>query len=259
MKTVNLTPHRAIVLAAIMALLYMGTAFDSRAQSAQARTLIDRLMATENAISSRTLPRAELARTIAKDTSISPKIRVEVLTTILRHELENPCPIDNMADGWYVVPTVYIQKQYVFGLEDIGSRAIPHLRKHLIQVTLAVQNISPSLGNTDNVDVVEMQHIQCALGLLGDKHVLKELIKLLEDKDEDGYMRQMVGGALENIGDKSAIPALKRALNDDFHVDYISGHLPNTIYPVRESASAALRKLGVKIAFEGNSTYRVVR
>ena len=147
----------------------------------------------------------------------------------------------------------------VFALEDIGSRAIPHLRKHLVQLKLSVQNISPSLGNTNSVDVIEMQHTLCALGLLRDKESFPEVLKIVKDEEGDGYIRQMATMALGNIGDKSAIPALTRALKDDFHVNYTDLMQPSTIYPVRGAASSSLRELGVKIAFEGNSTYRVVR
>ena len=172
------------------------------------KSLIDQLLATENYKGSRLPPRARLARAIAKNTSISPKIRVTVLTTILRHELENPCPVTHFIHGGYVTPTVYIQRQYVFGFEDIGVRAVPHLRRNLVQLKLTVQNISPSLGNTDSVDTIEIQHILCALGLLADKDVLKDLLEILEDEDGDGYIRQMAAKALGNVGDKSSIPAL---------------------------------------------------
>ena len=261
MKTVNLTRNSVFVLAATMAFLYMGTAFDLHAQSPHARSLIDRLMATENY--NRRSPRARLARTIAKDTSISPKIRVEVLTTILSHELENPYPVTRFIHGGYVTPTVYIQKQYVFGLEDIGSRAIPHLRKHLIQVKLSVQNISPSLGDLNSVDVAEMQHILCALGLLRDKDVFDDVLELLEDEEVDGYIRQMATGALENLGNKAAIPALKHALKDNSHVNFhVHSRIPGerrVFYPVREGAFGALKALGVKVKLVSENNYRVVR
>ena len=104
-----------------------------------------------------------------------------------------------------------------------------------------------------------MQHILCALGLLGDKESFEDVLEILEDEDGDGYMRQMAAAALGRIKNKAAIPALKRALKDDFHVNYTSVGLPGTIYPVREAASGSLRELGVKVTFEGNSTWRVVR
>ena len=153
MNPVNLTRNPVFVLVSIMSFLYMNLAFDLEAQSPNAQTLINRLLSTDKKKTARNLPRAKLARTIANDRNLSPKVRVNVLTAILREELENPCPGKIMADGWYVFPTVYLQKQYVFGLEDVGSRAIPHLRKHLVQLKLTVQNISPSLGNMNSVDV----------------------------------------------------------------------------------------------------------
>ena len=223
------------------------------------KSLINQLLAVDNNRGRRRFPRAELGRTIAQDEGISPKNRVAVLIAILRHELENPCSLTHFIHGGYIAPTGYIQRQYVFGLEDIGSRAIPHLRKHLVQLKLSIQNLSPSLGNTESVDMVEMQHILCALGLLADKDVLKDLLKILEDEDGDGYIRQMAARALGNIGDKSAIPALTRALKDDFHVNYTNLMQPSTIYPVREAACHSLDALGVKIELVSDDTFRVVR
>ena len=222
-------------------------------------SLIDQLLATDNIRSLRHFPRARLARAIAQDESISPKNRVDVLTTILRHELENPCPLTGFIHGGYGTPTSYIQRQYVFGLEDVGAKAIPHLRKHLDKVKVAVQNISPSLGNTDSVDVAEMQHTLCALGLLGDKETFTEVLKILKDEDGDGYMRQMAAMALGRIKNRAAIPALKRALQDDFRVDYPKFQFTKTIFPVREAAYRALKELGLKVELASENNFRVVR
>ena len=260
MRTKRLT--RSIVFVFFLTFSSLGTSVAVFAQSPNAQTLINRLLSTDKKKTARNLPRAKLARTIANDRNLSPKVRVNVLTAILREELENPCPGKIMADGWYVFPTVYLQKQYVFGLEDVGSRAIPHLRKHLVQLKLTVQNISPSLGNTDSVDTVEIQHTLCALGLLADKDVLKDLREVLEDEDGDGYVRQMAAVALGNIGDKSAIPALKRALKDDFHVNYKSLRQPATIYPVRGGAVSALKKFGFEFDLINDRQqweYRIVK
>ena len=223
------------------------------------KSLIDQLLAADNNRGRRHFPRARLARAIAQDGSISPKNRVDVLTTILRHELENPCPITGFIHGGYGTPTSYIQRQYVFGLEDVGAEAIPHLRKRLNQVKVAVQNISPSLGNTDTVDVTEMQHTLCALGLLGDKESFEDVLEILEDEDGDGYMRQMAAMALGKINNQAAIPALKRALKDNFRVDYPKYPFTNTIYPVREAAHGALEGLGVRVELVSENNYRVVR
>ena len=238
---------RPLIVGLIISIGSMGYTVDVRAQSATAQSLIDRLMSTENNRGLRYTPRADLARTIAKNESISPKDRVAVLTTVLRNELENPCPITHFKHGSYATPTVYIQGQYVFAFEDIGAEAILYLKRHLQQLKVSVQNISPSLGNTESVDVAEMQHVLCALGLLRDKDVFDDVLALLEDKKVDGYMRQMATWALNKLNNKAAIPALKRALKDDFHVIYPHANLPGetkVTYPVRSGAYMALKAFG---------------
>ena len=265
MKTVGLT--RTFALGFLISLLSLSTTIDVYAQPpiiAEPKTptsLIDQLLATDNNRGRRHFPRARLARAIAQDESISPKNRVDVLTTILRRELENPCPITGFIHGGYGTPTSYIQRQYVFGLEDVGAKAIPHLRKHLDKVKVAVQNISPSLGNTDSVDVAEMQHTLCALGLPGDKESFTEVLKILKDEDGDGYMRQMAAMALGRIKNKVAIPTLKRALKDDFRVDYPKFQFTNSVYPVRSGAYKALKAFGFKFKLINDRSqwdYRIV-
>ena len=257
---------RPLIVGLIISIGSMGYTVDVRAQSREARLLIDELLSVQKNKGIRWFPRAASARTIAKDESISPKIRVTVLTTILRHELENPCPVTHFIHGGYVTPTVYIQKQYVFGLGDIGAEAIPYLRKHLEQLKVSVQNISPSLGDLNNVDVVEMHHILCALGLLRDKDVFDDVLELLEDEEVDGYIRQMATLALNKLNNKAAIPALKRALKDDFHVIYyphsgIPGKRRVT-YPVRSGASSALEAFGFEFELINDRQqwkYRIVK
>ena len=225
-------------------------------------SLIDQLLATENYKGSRLPPRARLARAIAKDTSISPKIRVDVLTTILRHEIENPCPVTHFIHGGYATPTVYIQGQYIFALRDVGAEAIPHLRKHSEQLKVSVQNISLSLGNTESLNVKELQYTLIALGWLGDKEVFPDILEILENEKIDGYMRQKAAMALGEINNRAAIPALKRALKDDFHVNYTSLTLPKTSYPVRGAAVSALRKFGFEFDLINDRQqweYRIVK
>ena len=264
MKTLPMTRRPTFVFMLAILVLGMRMAFNVSAQSVTAQFLIDQLLATENYM--RRSPRAKLARDIAKDESISPKIRVTVLKTVLRHELENPCPITHFMTGAYVTPTVYIQKQYVFGLGDIGAEAIPHLKRHLEQLKVSVQNISPSLGDLNSLDVAEMQHVLCALGLLRDKDVFDDVLQLLEDEEVDGYIRQMATYALNKLSNKAAIPALKRALKDDFHVIYLphSG-IPGerrVIYPVRSGACGALKAFGFQFELINDRQqwdYRIIK
>lgn len=167
------------------------------------------------------------------------------------------------AYSWgYVIPTVYIQGQYVFGLEDVGAEAIPHLKRHLEQLKLSVQSLSASLGDLNSVDTVEMQHILCALGLLRDKDVFDEVLQLLEDEEIDGYIRQTAAMALGEIQNKAAIPALKRALKDDFYVNYTVVSLPKTTYFVRLGAVTALYAFGFEFELINDRQqrdYRIVK
>ena len=265
MKTNYVPRDFALVFGILISFLSMGMAVDVLSQSKSVNALVDRLLATENYKGSRLPPRARIARAIAKDTSISPKIRVDVLTTILRHELEYPCPVTHFIHGGYATPTVYIQKQYVFGLEDVGAKAIPHLRKRLEQLKVSVQSASRSLGNRQNVNVAEMQYTLLALGSLGEKEVFLDVLALFKAEDSNGILRKKAAVALGKLKNKAAIPDLKRALKDDFHVSYRTcvSDKPQTIYPVREAAFGALRALEVEVVFEGIvdgiRIYRVVR
>ena len=253
---------RPLIIGLIISIGSMGYTVDVRAQSREARLLIEDLLSVQKNKGIRWFPRAASARTIAKDTSISPRNRVDVLKTVLREELENPCPIQKLIHGGYVIPTVYIQGQYIFALEDIGVKAIPHLKRHLEQLRLSVQHLSPSLGNDRAEKVVEFQHILCALGLLRDKEVFRDVLELLEDRRVDGFIRQRAARALGKLGNKAAIPALTRALKDDFiaHDDFLGQ--PTYFYPVRGAACSALEKFGLEVELDNKDNkwiYRVVR
>ena len=110
MRMIQPTRSMVFALGLIISLLCMNTASDLDAQSPTAQTLIDRLLSTEKR-KLRYLPRAKLAREIANDRNLSPKVRVDVLTAVLREELENPCPGETRGDGHYGPPTVHLQGQ----------------------------------------------------------------------------------------------------------------------------------------------------
>lgn len=121
------------------------------------------------------------------------------------------------------------------------------------------------MGNRQNVHVAEMQYTLLALGSLGEKEVFLDVLALFKAEDSDGFLRRKAARALGKLKNKSAIPDLKRALEDDFHVTYRTSvsDKPQTIHPVRESAFRALQALGVEVVFEGivdgNRIYRVVK
>ena len=111
--------------------------------------------------------------------------------------------------------------------------------------------------------MIERQLTLCTLGLLSDKTVYPQVMQVFLEI-EDGYFRALAARALGKIKNKAAIPSLKRALKDGFHVTYttdvrLNPHHPNrrTIYPVRGAAAAALRVLGVQVTRQGHD-FRVV-
>lgn len=244
---------------------------DAHAESEEPQALINRLLSIEKPRAKSGQPTrehlaiAELARTIGKHNDISPKIRVNVLTTVLSKEIENPYSL-NPLPGGYGTFSCYLKRQYIFALVDVGSEAIPHLRRHLRRLEMRMEPGSGSLGKTQSVkhrsSVEEKQFAVCTLGLLRDKTVFPKVMDIFL-KTEDGEVRTLAAMALEKLKNRAAIPALKRALKDDFHLpvhsDIIIPNRPKSdIYPVREAASSALRAMGVKVVRKGNN-FRVVQ
>ncbi len=246
---------------------------DAHTESEESQVLIDRLLSVEKPRPKSGQPTrehlaiAELARTIGKNKDISPQIRVNVLTTVLSKEIEDPCSLNLIPNG-YLTLSGYLQRQYIFALVDIGFEAIPNLRRHLKHLELRMELGSGSLGKPQSVKhrsnvVVEKQLTLCTLGFHRDKTVFPEVMDIFLET-EDGYVRSLAAMALEKLNNRAAIPALKRALKDDFHVTFTtcvvrrnSGNR-RIIYPVREAASSSLRAMGVKVVRKGNN-FRVVQ
>lgn len=265
MKPIKLVCTLLLVYGIVIPVLTLSLDIFAYAQSRESQGLVNRLRSI-NAHHGRNYKEAGfVAREIGKDSSILPKNRVNALLTVLRHELENPCPRQDLIHGGYVTPTIYLQGRYLAALEDVGTVAIPHLRRHLDRLKLSVQSASRSLGNRQNVNVAEMQYTLLALGSLGKKEVFLDVLALFKAEDSNGILRKKAAVALGKLKNKAAIPDLKRALKDDFHVSYRTcvSDKPQTIYPVREAAFGALRALEVEVVFEGIvdgiRIYRIVR
>lgn len=87
-----------------------------------------------------------------------------------------------------------------------------------------------------------------ALGRIKNKKVLPALIESL--KDSSWVVRRAVIWALKNVGDETIIPKLKDILENDPYFEEIDASLRGgvkgekiTIYPVREAAAEAIKKL----------------
>jgi hypothetical protein len=94
---------------------------------------------------------------------------------------------------------------------------------------------------------------QITMGLAGQDNYFNEIMKLLES-DPDPYIREYAAFALREIGRKECIGLLENALKDTFYVEETFETAAGDVivlgrkkYYVREAASKALRRLGVKV------------
>ena len=237
----------AFVVALGITVLSLNLTFNFDAQSKYEEKMLDELLSTDKNIGLRWFPRAKLAESVAQDKTLSPKIRVDILTAVLREEIDNPCPTTGFNHGGHLTPTVLLKWSYVRALADVGVEAIPLLRPHLSQLELSVEEAAGDSEYQKWLKMEEVQHIRFTLGLLGDMDVFPHVLALLEDDSADGYVRETAIRVLGKLNNDAAIPALTRALNDDFHVEHeLMGH-PRTSYPVRLAAYQALRELELRV------------
>lgn len=137
-----------------------------------------------------------------------------------------------------MTPSPTLGQLYIYiysgGLCEIGGESVISLVLPLL------------LDSSENVK-------QCAaiiMGYLGDARSIPILCDIvINSKDAD--TRYHAIKYLSNIGDKRAIPALKKALSDNYR-DI------NGIYRLRYDAYKALLKLGVKVETKGRNEYKVV-
>ena len=87
------------------------------------------------------------------------------------------------------------------------------------------------------------------LGYLGELKSIPLLCDIVVN-NKDAGMRFYSIKYLSNIGDKRSIPALKKALSDDYRDS--DGN-----YRLRDEAYRALQKMGVKVVSMGNGNYKV--
>lgn len=115
---------------------------------------------------------------------------------------------------------------YRMRLVEMGVKVVPKLKKYL-----------------KDENELFRQYIIIALGYFKQKEVYDGLITILQSASS-GYVRASAATALGYFGDKRAIPALEKALNDDFVET--KNYAPECVlkfYIVRESAKSALFKL----------------
>ena len=151
--------------------------------------------------------------------------KTEILATWLAREWREPSPKTTGLGGGDIT-SGYIQVQMITLLFTQGN-----------PIMLAEAS-SDKRANPQMCDAMRI-----SLGYMGDASQIPDLIRILRSNRE-GYYRSEAARALGHLGATEAIPALKKALDDEF-----SAHASNslrgeyTAYPVRDSASAALTVL----------------
>jgi len=175
------------------------------------------------------------------DESLSRLQRTSMLISWFRQENENPAPPHKGGSGKNI-SSDYIQKQILLVLADEGEP---------IEIDRTVRE--------DILDDYVKDGLCITLGLMGDERQTNKLQDILR-KHKDPYIRSLAARALGDLGVVEAKPALKAALNDGFSV--VGGNCVGgirTIYPVREEAMGAIRRLAlperVKTARERNKAF----
>jgi HEAT repeat protein len=205
---------------------------------------------------------SQAARILGKMKTVDLKVRAEAIIASLKKEVSRESdpniPHQQSSIGSYATEPQYKIRQYIFALEDIGTPAIPF--------------ISRELNADGNINYKEYSTI--CLCMAGGKktpspEVKSEIIRIAKNSS-NGEIRTLGMRILGEWEDKTLIPLLKDALNDNYKVavktDFIT---PGTYkgvdgcyyfdyYPVRNEAFSALRKLGVYVERKGPGIYRVV-
>lgn len=163
---------------------------------------------------------------VLRRTDISSVQKTDILIVWLTEERRQPTPTSKGLGGGDVNSS-YIQAQIVKALAEVGN-----------PLTLR------AIDSDEKADANIRDGARMALCLMGDSTQIPKVIAILENGREP-YFRATAAAALGGLRATEAIPALKRALSDDYAVT--SGRIgsaPATAYPVRRDAETALRVLG---------------
>jgi len=180
----------------------------------------------------------KIARILGKDSNIPTQVKVDTILNALKREIEKPT-MTEFPEGSYAPGTEYLKMQYEFAIEDLGKSAIPEIKRQLEEAKGEFR-----------------EWLLITLGALGDVEFFSQIVEILESS-KDGFIRSFAARSLGILGNKQAISALKKALEDPFFTissTCLRSEDPefNKIYPVREEASNALKKMGISVKRQGN-------
>jgi HEAT repeat protein len=192
--------------------------------------------------------RRDVARALSKVQGITTETKVRLTLNVMKTECENPTPEEGTkGEGMCIPLTEHLKSLYRSAVLEIGSSTIPFLE----------DRAKKEKGEF-------RKNLVITLGLLGEQEIYADLLQIAA-ADENPWLRTWAIDGLGKVGNKRAIPLLKEALEDSFHVDSCSDvQAPpgfeewNVSYPIRNAAFSALTKLGVKVESKGKGIYKIV-
>ena len=166
--------------------------------------------------------------------------KAELLLEAIENEIRQPTP--GPADGSYLDASEMARYVYTLALGRVAT-----------QVPDAVREVA-SGGRSELRDRAVL-----ALGYAGHREVIPELREILRTS-AIGDIRAEAARLMGDLEAREAIPDLREALLDPHQVvvESMMGGGSTELFPVRNSAAKALRKLGFRVELTPEQEYRII-
>jgi hypothetical protein len=171
--------------------------------------------------------------------------------------------IDTMKATEILVDGIVLEAAQPSSLEFPPRSYLNNSERIIRKLIFNLVDLGPSIFDTldsyvDDLSGESRAWILIVFGLLKDPSAHQEIREILL-KHPNPNLRSMAGRALYEYADTADIAALKEALTDDYNLTIssctsVSGDLYEIVYPVRQEAASALRRMGYYVVFEGAKT-----